>query len=243
MKKLLILCICLIIASCSNDDDSNISTDSLLDYIANKTIETGAVIACAASEEDTNAILTFFYPEAGATNIRFYETENAMVENLEYSNYNIKTIDSEPVFNGALRRYRTEANIERWIIITYELDNEIKISNPIRTKQITKPSIWNDEITIDQTNPLMPIFNWELNAVGDNAIYFQVISSANNDLISGTYTLENMFQFYNLSNVVLNITTGIPQLESVMDYQFTLMDVSLDNWVNIITLNKNFTTQ
>ena len=123
------------------------------------------------------------------------------------------------------------------------MDNEIKISNPIRTKHITKPSVWNDEITVDQTTPLMPVFNWEANAVGDNAIYFQIVSSIDNKLISGTYTLENRFQFYNTSNVVLNITEGIPQLANATNYNFTLMDVSIDNWVNLITLNKSFTTQ
>ena len=83
----------------------------------------------------------------------------------------------------------------------------------------------------------MPKFVWEDNAVGDNAIYFQVISDDQNNLISGTYTYDNYFQFYDLENVVLNITTQTPQpLTLNQEYNFTLMDVSEDNWVNWVVL-------
>lgn len=243
MRQSIVVFFSLILLSCSNDDDNSMPSNVLAEYLMGQVIETGAVIACAASEENTNNILAYYFPRAGATSIRFYETETASVDKLDYTKYKEIALESEPFFNGSLGKFTREASVEKWIIITYELNNEIKVSNPIRTKQIQKPTVWNDEVTIDQTNPLMPIFNWELNAVADNAIYFQVISSINNDLISGTYTLENTFQFYNLSNVVLNITEGVPQLENTTDYNFTLMDVSLDNWVNIITIDKKFTTQ
>jgi len=243
MKILKVIAVCIFIVSCSGDNAViEVAEGNLATYINSRQIETGAVIACAASNENNTAILTFFYPETNATNIRFYQTETAEVDKLDYSKYKMQTITSEPFFNGYLGKFTTEVSTEHWIIITYELDNDIKISNPIRTKKVTKPSVWNDAVTINNTNTLMPEFNWEVNAVGENAIYFQVVSSVNNDLISGTYTFESNFKFYDLSNVVLNITEGIPQLENATDYNFTLMDVSLDNWVNIIT-QKAFTIQ
>ena len=89
----------------------------------------------------------------------------------------------------------------------------------------------------------MPQFSWATNALGDNAIYFQVISDAEDNLISGTYTTESQFQYYNTSNVVLNITQGVPPaLVSNATYNFTLMDVSLDNWVNLV-VQKPFITE
>ena len=88
----------------------------------------------------------------------------------------------------------------------------------------------------------MPIFTWPDNLVGDNAIYFQIVSNDNNDLLSGTYTKENQFQYYKLDNVTLNITQqNPPSLQNGITYKFTLMDVSTDNWVNAVTLNKGFT--
>ena len=239
--KFLIICV-FVFSSCEKDSDDTIF-ETLSSYINNRTYELGAVIACAASEEDSNAILTFYYPEVGATNIRFYKTVNADVDKLDFSKYTQDFLESEPFFNGYLGKFTESDSEEKWIIITFELNGEIKISNPIRSKQITKPTVWTDAVTIDQTQLGMPNFIWEDNAVGDNAIYFQVISDNQNNLLSGTYTYENHFQYYNTSNVVLNVTTQTPPLLTAGDnYNFTLMDVSEDNWVNWVVL-KTFELQ
>lgn len=228
--------------SCAQDNDDNVSI-TLSSYINVQKFELGAVIACAASELNTNNILTFFYPEAGASNIRFYETENAQVDKLDFSKYNQVFLESEPFFNGYLGKFTQSGSVEKWIIITFELDNEIKVSNPIRSKQRSKRTFWTDAVTIDQRDPTMPNFSWENNPFDDNAIYFQVVSDFENNLLSGTYTLENQFQYYKLNNVVLNITTQTPPaLISGNTYNFTLMDVSEDNWVNWV-VQKSFKSQ
>lgn len=219
--------------ACSSD--STIIENTLAEDIANKSIEKGAVIACAASEVDTNSILAFFYPKNGATDIKYYESSSANIDENDFSNYIEVSLQREPVFNGYLEKFVTNSLNEKWIIITFELDNEIKISNPIRTKHLTKPSIWNSDVTIDQSESTMPKFIWVANSVGDNAIYFEVLSDSNNNLLSGTYTYENNFQYYNLANTVLNITTQEPPvLIPGNPYNFTLMDVSEDNWVNLV---------
>ena len=229
--KCLILCV---VFSCSKNVDNEFST-TLSSYVNEQKFELGAVIACAASEENTNNILTFFYPEDGASNIRFYETVNAEVDKSDFSNYKQTFIKSEPFFNGYLGRFTQSDSVEKWIVITFELDNEIKISNPIRSKQISKPTVWTDAVTINQSEATMPSFTWQDNAAGDNAIYFQVISDSQNNLLSGTYTNENTFQYYNTNNVILNITTQTPpNLIHDNTYNFTLMDVSEDNWVNLV---------
>ena len=116
----------------------------------------------------------------------------------------------------------------------------MKISNPIRSKQSTKPTLWNDAVVIEQNNQGTANFSWEDNPVGDNAIYFQVVSNSQNDLLSGTYTYDNQFQYYKTRNVVLNVTTTEPSiLTSKAQYNFTLMDVSEDNWVNWV-VQKSF---
>ena len=242
MKRLQILLLSLVVLSCSNDDEAiSVVNTTLSNYLDGQSIERGAVIACAASDENNTAILAFYYPETGATDIRYYETETAEVDKLDYSKYNKFEVDNAPFFNGYLGKFTRSITTEKWIIITYELNGEIKISNPIRTRQIEKPTVWNAEVAVNLDDMLMPRFTWEANAFGDNAIYFQVVSKANNDLVSGTYTNENHFKFYDTSNVVLNITNGLPMLESQNNYNFTLMDVSLDNWVNLVS-QKSFST-
>lgn len=240
ISKITYYVICVLMLSCTNTD-SNDETISLKSYLDTTIFETGAVIACAASDNDNGDILTFYYPEEGALNTRYYETKSVEVDPNNFSNYQQVLIESEPIFNGYLRRFSQESTIEKWIVITFELDGEIKVSNPIRSKQISKPTLWDDIVSIEQSQSSMPIFSWQDDVVGDNAIYFQIVSDTQNNLLSGTYTNQNQFQYYKLNNVVLNITIETPPtLQLNTSYHFTLMDVSLDNWVNAVTLNKSF---
>ncbi len=229
----------MLLISCTKD---SIDDDAILSsYVLDRTIEKGAVIACAGSSENTSTVLVFQYPVNGAINTKLYETETINVDENDFSNYAKVAIEGSPFFNGYLQQFDRNLDVEKWIIITHELNGEIKISNPIRTKQHSKVSKWTDAVEIDQQTSMMPNFTWEKNQFGDNAIYFQVISDAENNLLSGTYTIENTFQYYDTSNVVLNITTATPPILSIgTEYNFSLMDVSEDNWVNLFILNKKF---
>lgn len=239
--RLNVLVVFFMLLSCGKEEEAIMFSNDLLSYTLSNVTENGAVIACAASDENTNSTLVFYYATVGASDIRLYETETVQDDKNDFSKYEQVSLASEPVFNGYMGRFLRDINTEKWIIITYEHNGIIKVSNPIRTKQIAKPTVWNDDITINQDSLLMPEFTWQDNAFGENAIYFQVVSKENNDLVSGTYTYDNTFMFYNTSNVVLNITNGIPLLENESIYNFTLMDVSTDNWVNLIS-QKSFTT-
>lgn len=243
MYKLKYFAVLLTIVTSCTDSDDNIK-QNLATYVLSKPFERGAVIACAASDKDTGDVLTFFYPEEGASNIRFYETESAEQNHEDFANYVQIFIESAPFFNGHLGRFTQVNANEKWVIITFELGEQIKISNPIRIKHQTKPTVWTEAVTIDQTVSGMPEFSWQHDAAGDNAIYFQVISDAQDNLLSGTYTFESMFQYYNTSNVVLNVTTQLPPPNLILgnNYNFTLMDVSLDNWVNLV-ITKSFNAQ
>ncbi len=234
----------LFLMSCNETTNETLEVLTLADYILNTTVETGAVIACAASDPSGMKVQTFYYPEEGATNIRLYQTATIALDADDFSNYTQVVIESTPVFNGSLRRFEQVTTLEKWGVVTYELEGEVKISNPIRTKPVSKPTVWEDIITIDQTQPEMPLFSWRDNFVNDNAIYFQVLTTQQGDLLSGTYTNQNKFQYYKLDNVVLNITKQEPPvLQRGTAYLFTLMDVSRDNWVNVVTFNKRFTVE
>ncbi len=240
MKFLKYIAVVLIFISCTSD--SVVDDDAILsNYIVDRNIEKRAVIACAGSNLDASKVLVFEYPVSGARNTKLYETATINVDESDFSNYTKVTVEGKPIFNGYLQQFDRNLNIEKWIIVTHELDGEIKISNPIRTKQFSKESNWTEEVEINQEVSTMPKFSWEKDQFGDNAIYFQIVSDAQNNLLSGTYTFESTFQYYNTSNVVLNITIATPPALSVgTQYNFSLMDVSEDNWVNLFILNKNF---
>ena len=236
LMKQAIAIICLILVSCSSENTSTLIDNSLPNYIRNKTIETGAVIACAGNIiSDTNLLEIYFYPEDGSENYKLFQTNSSELDPNDFSSYEESISTDFPFFNGYLKKFEESSSVEKWFIVSFEMDGEIKLSNPIRAKQLNQSTFFTDAIDVNQDNSQMPIFSWDVNSEANNAIFFQVLSTINDDLISGTYTFENQFQYYNTSNVVLNITNGTPpSLMIGEEYKFTVMDVSIDNWVNTI---------
>ena len=230
-----------------------IPSSNLAEYIAenpDSRLVRDSLIACAASMADVMVefpIAIFFLPEGGASNFRYFETENIEADNSDLGNYEEMELGTEPVFNGYLRRFpRPAISANTWGIVSYKReDGNIYISNPIRLKYNDLPTEHNsDLVTIDQTESLSPFFTWEDGSIDENEIYFQVISEDNGDLLSGTYTYDKSFRFYDVSNVVLNIrdVTPAPMLENGKEYGFLLMAVSVDNWVNLV-IEKGFTVE
>ena len=233
IKQLIILFCGLLIVSCS---DNNIAKDTsiLQNYLETHPFETGAVIACAGNNSTNSKVQVYYYPESGATNIHYYESDIAN-EKDNYASYKQVVLIENPFFNDYLRFFEKEFISEKWIIVTFEKENEIKVSNPIRLKQISKATQWFNDVKINVTEAESPIFDWSSVQDDQDAIYFQIVSDASNNLLTGTYTYDTYFQYYNVTNVVLNITTGIPpHLIIGNDYQFTLMGVSEDNWINVL---------
>ncbi len=125
---------------------------------------------------------------------------------------------------------------EKWVIIAFDEKGKKHISNPIRLKHLTKTTEMVNKVAIDSQTSNMPIFTWEDGLYKDTAIYFQVMTDVDDNFLSGTYTYEKMFQYYKLDNVVLNVTEkSPPTLMSGRNYGFTLMAVSEDNWVNLLS--------
>jgi len=227
--------------------------ETLANYIEDNKLELSDdyIIACAAGMPegfmgaDGFPVSMFFYPVIGATNFKYYETEEEQIDPLDYNLYLPVESTAQFVFNGYLQRFPiAHKKNNRWGIVTYEVDGEIRICDPVYIKVATQPTIWDPNSISIQDSGTTPIFNWNPLPNHNNKIHFNVVANKNNDLLSGTYTYDNNWQFYDLSNVVLNITdqSAPPILMSNTDYQFTLMSVSNDNWVNLFG-QKDFTTE
>lgn len=224
--------------SCSSDDSPKTPQITLDRALSGKEFILGNVIACAASNKDPDVVSIFLYPRGGATNINYYQTKSINVDETDFSAYAKGTGDLIDVFNGFLLKYEIVPITEKWVIVSFEEEGKIHLSNPIRLKQNSKPTEYLPEnITVNSTT-IMPVFTWIDGTFDDSEIYFQVLSNENEDLLSGTYTLNKMFQYYKLENVVLNITEQRPpSLEKNTNYGFTLLAVSKDNWVNLFSAN------
>ncbi|WP_299898191.1 hypothetical protein [uncultured Aquimarina sp.] len=241
-KNNYIVCLlCCVLYACNSDENTIALNTSLATLVSSNDIEVDNVIACASgSESDENSIIAYVYPRPEATDIRYYETSNIDVDKNDYSNYQRILIESTDFFNGYLRKFTRNTDEEKWVVITFFEEGKLHLSNPIRLKHKTKPTEFTSEVNIDLATESMPVFSWQDGVFDDNAIYFQVVSDSDNELLSGTYTFEKQFQYYKTENVVLNITMGTPlPLEAISSYNFTLMGVSEDNWVNLL-IQKEF---
>lgn len=245
---LLIAFVCTI-ASCDSTVDQ---PEHLLAYVDDSALPmSDQLIACAGGGEPDqlnrpdDPISVYYYPIEGARNFKYFETESINLDPADLSLYQKINLEDTPLFNGYLRYFRNiPLTEERWARITYETSDSLHVSNAIRLKYPILPTEYDNSkvvVTQDGTNPT---FSWADHQNDLDVIFFQVISDRNDNLISGTYTFDKTFTFYDLSNVVLNIrdVSPAPALEPQTSYKFTLMTVSSDNWVNLIA-EQEFTTE
>jgi len=227
--------IALLILSCSTDAEKLLAP-TLDSAIASKEVVVDNVIACAASNAEDDLISVFFYPRPGTTNFKYFETVDVSVDKNDFENYIPVDFPIRDVFNGFLKKFEISSVNEKWVIIAFDEGGKTHLSNPIRLKQDTKPT---EYITLNvsvEASTNMPNFSWQDGRFSDTKIYFHVVSDIANNLLSGTYTFERNFQYYNLDNVVLNVTKGTPPtLKPGTSYNFTLLGVSEDNWVNLFS--------
>ena len=248
MQRLLFLSLFLFFLSC--EKESTLDENNLADYLAlNRSLDRADLVACAGGKEDgllstsLGPTDVFFYPIKGATDFRYFEADN-VADSSDFSKYYAKPLSNEPVFNGYLWKFNNEPFSEdRMGVVTYKTPGKIHVCTPIRQKTYTKPTEVNADLAEILENGTSPTFRWTDGLIKENVIYFQVISDREGNLISGTYTIEKEFTFYDLENVVFNITdtSSIPTLEPGQDYKFTMMGVSEDNWVNLL-IDTTFST-
>lgn len=244
IKKITLILFLSICVSCTKEK-VEIVPQNLQEYLnINSGLIADEVIACAASDKiDATTSYIFYYPVLGASEIQYFETDNTNINEKDFSLYKKRTLQKEGVFNGYLERFVRNDVKEVWSIVTYKTDGKLHKSNPIRLKHQSKRTEWNNKVTTNFTENTSPKFSWEDGIHKENEIYFQVVSDFENNLLSGTYTYDKWFKYYQLDNVVLNVTTEKPPVLVInTDYNFTMMGVSLDNWVNLV-IEKKFSIQ
>jgi len=255
MRKILIFgTFVFFLSSCKKEKAiESYNTSILSEYIKSESKQfalTHQLIACAASteladpEQATFPISVFYYPVIGAFDIKYFEINSAGNNQNNYENYIFKDLQKFPVFNGYLGRFKCNVPQDTWCIVTYKTTGKLHICNPIKIKHLSQPTLFSPQVITVQDNGVQPQFTWGDSTSINNAIYFQVVSDEAGNLISGTYTYDKYWNFYDLSNVVLNIrdVNPIPTLASSTNYNFTLMGVSVDNWVNLAG-GRSFVTQ
>ena len=243
MKQLIFISLLIGLYACSSEPITpELDETVLADYLElNNDRVLSDLVACAGGapggllESAAEPTDVFFYPIEGATDFRYFEAED-VADSLNFTQYREKELSNEPIFNGYLWKYN---NVpfpgERMAVVTFKTPGRIHACTPIRMKTNVKPTENRPELGQVIENGVTPSFIWEDGSIPENVIYFQIISDEDENFISGTYTIDKNFTFYDLENVVFNITdtTTVPTLLPDRPYTFTFMGVSEDNWVNL----------
>ena len=235
-KKIIFLLVCISVFGCSEDTDISVARN-LQEYIdENSNVEENSIFACAANAaSNTSLAYIFYYPEDGASDIRYYELTDASLDKNNFTNYRRESLNSQAVYGNKLGRFSRFSSVENWCLITYVIGGVLRISDPIKLNNTSKPTVYSDDVSINYKTTLEPNFTWEDSATSESIRYFQVFTDEEDTFISGTYTEDTFFQYYDETNVTLNINDAIPA-DLVADeiYNFSTLGIDADNWVNII---------
>ncbi len=239
-NSLFILILATLLFSCSDEDKalSNVILSEYLEIHSNKIQD--EVIACAGNDElNSNTVYVYYYPITGSSEFQYYETEDVNVDPNDFTNYKLTSLPSNGVLGNKLSRFIRNENNEAWGIVTFLTNGKVHKSNPIRLKQKTIPTEYNTDIIIDNSMVLSPKFTWNESSSMEDVIYFQALVDENQNFISGTYTSELCFRYYNTNNVVLTINEETPnELDTSLNYTMTILGVSEDNWVNVFSVKE-----
>ena len=236
----------LVFTGCDNSTDETPLPENSLAALIQELglpIQRDSLIACAASgqngflrEASGQPVSVIYLPLENAESTWYFETESLVADKTDYSLYTRANLSESPLLNGFLRKFRHPGAEQEVIgIVASVRSGKLFLSNEINIKYSNQPTDFDpQQISIDQSTALMPRFSWPASEQAEDAIYFHVVSDAQDNLISGTYTFDREFQFYNLDNVVLNIndTDPAPALQSGEANRISVMAVSEDNWVN-----------
>jgi len=261
MKAITLLLTALVFISCDNFQIQPLEPNaprqftppqvgqSLQNFIAINalTVQPDSLIACAFSGDfaflptglpDRARVLAYAYhPEA---DFLYFRSTDVLSAATDLSRYDFTAGNgTRSVANGffeVLPVEQPEAGEEELFIVGFVKGSKLYVSNPISLKGADLPTAaFPGELSIDSSQPVNPAFSWS-NTPGNNVIFFHLLTDMAGNVVSGTYSTETNFSYYNLSNVVLNVSPGTPpaSLFTGDSYRMTVMGVGPNNWVNFI---------
>lgn len=239
IRIVLVLMVAVLCNACSSELEAPTSllTQVLKFYEGLERSELPAFAASANNIPNTSYV--YFYPVEGATNFQYFQTRSIQNVPTNLENYNTVDLEVEDVFGGTLKRFVRVERQDAYCIVTYQANGVFYMSLPILLKNQQLGTTYRDVVSIDQTTPLKPSFEWA--TFGNNLAYFQVFTDLEEKFLSGTFTTVNAYQYGSTDNVISSLNTNLPPaLVSGQDYNFTMFAIDADFWsANIV--EKTFT--
>ncbi|MFT5858931.1 MAG: hypothetical protein ACI865_001027 [Flavobacteriaceae bacterium] len=199
MKSFLGFCLLIgMLGSCKKDNSLLFGyPESLKSYIeANYASDLDGLIACAGGTntsflvDSVNPIAVFLYSAEDAYEFRYYETDSVNLDPNNYRNYSRKNYSLTNLFHGVMKKFDHPPMLkEKSAIVTYKTPGKLHVCTPIRLKAFVSPTLGISAIMSISPNGTEPTFDWSAEAEPNNVIYFSMVSSLTDTLISGTFMI------------------------------------------------------
>lgn len=247
MKRTLVIIIVTVLTSCIKDDSVPIVFEDIVilgNELGDNLYQTDAIFAFAANDQTESAHTNIYTViENGATDIKFYESDYPNINSQDLFSYKLMEIQPSLINDAKVKTYRHTFLRDEWIIMTYKIDNKIKLSSPVRINNLFHPTNFIEAVNIDQDLNGSASFNWDVQSYDANAFFFEIMKDDNSQVLSLTFTNDSNFQYFNLANVTLNLSENTPpSLEQGRNYDITILDIGLDNWINSV-YNRTFNAE
>lgn len=214
----------------------------------NLTEQADSLIACAFSGDhaflpqglgaDVRILSYSYFPEG---DFLYFHSTDRVAASSDLSHYIYRrALGARNVASGffeAIPMVQPAAGTFERMIVVRVIEGRIYLSNTIFIKGIDElTASFSGDLAIEDEPQGTPRFIWP-ESPGDNVIYFQLLTDGNDQVVSGTYTVEPEFTYYQTDNVVLNVSPGTPPTSLPATngpFRMTVMGVGANNWVNFI---------
>lgn len=196
------------------------------------------VVSCASTyfvptaTNDSDRAIVYYRTIEGQQDVRLWYSDTS---DSDFEKFKPLITTETNLLSGFMGSFEISKTIGT-IILTLTVGDELHYCEPIHLNSTTQSTAINSSISVSQPISTTPTFKWEESLIDPSSIYFQLITiKGEPKAISATYTYETNFTFYDLSNVVFNVTDSLnPTLQSGLEHEIILMSVSDDNWVTEI---------
>lgn len=197
-------------------------------------LEKAQASAFAASADGiVNTSYIYILPVEGATNYQYFQTSSFQKVSTNLDNYNERKLEMEDVFGGRLKRFVRNERQDVSCIITFQANGVFYQSLPIEIKNQRFQTSYTNFVNLDQSQNLMPKFSWPEQPF--NLFYLQAVTDTDSNLLSGTITNTNEFQYGSSENVIQTINSDVPPaLVTGENYGFSMLAIDTDFWANYV---------
>lgn len=223
----------LVLLQCTDRDDTLVP-NSLAHAMEGRTTQKDSILAFGkTADQNAQRSTIYFIGKSGIKDIRLYQNQDKPEDSLAYSSYfPLKDTLVQEVFSGYFKTITSSIAENSWTIVTYEYNNKLYTSNPVKIYAESQKTMYSNKIGIQHYSNSRPKFTWDSIPANTNR-YMQIIENSNGTVINGTYTYKATYQYQETLDSIVNFgPKPLPDLIRNNSYTITIFDLTINHWIH-----------